>query len=256
MKVLLRLQTNTIVNEIPLDSNTSVVLGRSSRSDHKIPDELMSGTHCKITLRPPQLEVTDLESKNGTYLNGLRVEQADIFLGDEIKIGSTKITIVAEKMDQNSINALTFPGVAKDRAAHGLQLDFTGARMINQGHGGLQISEKRPTASANKELEVRKKAHSKIKLSKEEIKLRNKKATSLSSTLDTIFIFFSVALPLVITNSLIFINPALIEGNRLLSMVISVVVGFGLFYVINFKLLKFTLGEKFAGIQRLYENQD
>lgn len=256
MKVLLRLQTNTIINEVPLESNSSVTIGRSSKSDYKIPDELMSSIHCKITLRPPKLEIIDLDSKNGTYLNGLRIEQAEIFMGDEIKVGSTKITILTEKMDQNSINALTFPGVAKDRAAHGLQLDYTGARMVNQGQITLQVSDKRPTSSANKELEVRKQAQSKIKLSKQEIKLRNKKATSLSSTLDTIFIFFSVAVPLVMTNALIFINPLLIKDNRLLLMGFAVTVGFSLFYVINFKLLKFSLGEKFAGIQKLYENQD
>lgn len=256
MKVILRLQTNTIVSEIPLDSNTSIVFGRSSKSDHKIPDEHISSSHCKISLRPPKLELIDLESKNGTYLNGLRVEQADIFLGDEIKIGETKITILTEKMYQNSINALTFPGVAKDRVSHGLQLDFTGARMINQGHGGLQITEKKPTASANKELEVRKKAQSKIKLSKQEVKLRNKKASSLASTFDMIFTVLAVAFPLVISNSVFLMNPSLFQDQRLLVMLISVIVFMTLFFIVNQKILKFTFGEKLAGIQKLYENQD
>lgn len=256
MKVILRLQTNTIVNEILMDPNTSVVIGRSSKSDHKIPDDLMSSLHCKFSLKPPQLEVVDLESKNGTYLNGLRVEQADIFLGDEIKIGGTKVTILTEKMDQNSINALTFPGVARDRVAHGLQLDFTGARMINQSHSGIQITEKKPTASANKELEVRKKAHSKIKLSKEEVKLRNKKASSLASTFDMILTVFAVAFPLVVSNSVFLMNPQLFQDQRLLVMLISVIVFTGLFFIVNQKLLKFTLGEKLAGIQKLYEKQD
>lgn len=256
MKVVLRLQTNTIVHVIQMEPNTSIVIGRSSKSDHKIPDELMSSRHCKITLRPPKLEVLDLESKNGTYLNGLRVEQADIFLGDEIRIGETKVTIVTEEMDQNSINALTFPGVAKERVAHGLQLDFTGARLINQGQSGLQIAEKKLTASADKELEVRKKAHSKIRLSKEEVKLRNKKASSLASTFDILLTVFAVAFPLVVSNSVFLMNPELFQDQRLLVMLISVIVITGLFFIVNQKLLKFTLGEKLAGIQKLYENQD
>ena len=63
MKVILRIENSTVVNEIPLDANTGVVIGRSSRSDFKVIDEIMSGTHCKITLIPPRLELQDLESK-------------------------------------------------------------------------------------------------------------------------------------------------------------------------------------------------
>lgn len=256
MKVLLRVQTNSVISELCINANTTVTLGRTGRATHTIPDDLISGTHCKIIFHPPQLQIIDLDSKNGTYINGLRIEQSDVFVGDEITIGSTKIAILSEKMDPQSIQALTFPGLPKDRAAHGLQLDFAGARMINQGHSGLQVGDNRPTSTGNKDLEVRKKAQSKIKLSKQEIKLRNKKATSLSATLDTIFFFASVALPLVITNVLIMANPALIKNNRLMVMGVSVVVGLTLFYFINFRLLKFTLGEKFAGIQKLYEKQD
>lgn len=256
MKVILRLQTNTIVTEVPVEANTSVVIGRSSKSNYKIPDELMSSTHCKITLRPPRLDIVDLESKNGTYINGLRVEQSDIFMGDEIKIGSTKITILSEKMDENSVNALTFPGAAKDRYAHGLKLDFTGARLMNQGHVGSSVPEKKPTASADKELEVRKMAHSKIRLSKEEVKLRNKKESSMAAMIDTILLVLSIAFPLIITNSVILINPDLFQDNRLMILFGSVFVWFGFFYVVNFKYLKFTLGEKISGIQKLYQDQD
>lgn len=257
MKVVLKLQTNTIINEVTLDSNQSVTIGRSSRSDQKVPDELMSSTHCRFTLRPPILEIIDLDSKNGTYLNGIRIENSEVFAGDEVKIGGTKVTLLLEKMDKNSVEALTFPGVAKDRIGHELRVDFTGARMANQSYmqkpNGVQAS-KVPTV--NKEIEVRKKAQTKIKLSKQEVKLRNKVRASMASTLDVVFLCLMIALPLIVTNIVILFNAKAMKTYRLPMMLASELIFVGLYYVINFRILKFTLGEKFSGIQQIYEAQD
>lgn len=256
MKVTLKFSTDTIVSEIILKERESVVIGRTSRSSHMIPDELLSSAHCKILLMPEKLEVIDLESKNGTYLNGLRIEQSDLFLGDELRIGNTKVVIVTEKMDTKSVDALTFPGPSRDRQSHGLQLDFTGARMINQGLVAPLTIESKPTTSANKELEVRKKVHSKIRLSKQEIKLRNKSRSSLASTFDVFFTFSAIALPLVMVNVLILTNPTLFQSDRLVVMATSVVASLGIFFAVNFKMLKFTIGEKISGIQKLYNEQE
>jgi len=256
VKVILKFKTNAIESEVPLVERTSVVIGRTNKSSHMISDELLSGAHCKITLMPDRLEVIDLESKNGTYLNGLRIEQSEIFLGDELRLGSTKVTIVAEKMDPPSIKALTFPGASRDRQSHGLQLDFTGARMINQGIVPPSTYESKPTTSENKELEVRKKVHSKIRLSKQEIKLRNKSRSSLASTFDIIFTFSSIALPLFLVNVFVLINPVLFENNRLLIMGGSAALSVGTFFIVNFKILKFTIGEKITGIEKIYNEQE
>ncbi len=256
MKVILKLQTNTIQSEIPIEGHKSIVLGRGSLSNHIIDDALMSGAHCKIVLSPTKLEIIDLESKNGTYLNGLRIEQSEIFLGDEIRVGQTKITIFSEKMDTASVHTLTFPGATRDRQSHGLQLDFTGARMLNQGQVKSGQPEAKPTTSSNKELEVRKKIKSNIKLSKHEVRIRNKNRASMASMLDVFFTIFSIAIPLILTNLIIIISPALIQKHRLAVMMASVASCFCLFYFLNFKLFKFTCGEKLTGIEKLYHAQD
>ena len=255
MKVILRIQTNTVQSETPVEVYKSIIIGRSNLSNHIIDDTMLSGTHCKISLSPSKLEIWDLESKNGTYLNGLRIEHSEIFIGDEIRIGGTKITISSDKMDPNSVHMLTFPGATRDRQSHGLQLDFTGARMLNQGPVKPGETEIKPTSSSNKELEVRKKIKSNIKLSKHEIRIRNKNRASLASTLDVFFVLFSIAFPLILTNLLILLIPSIIQQNRLpvtLGVVVSCLTGF---YIVHFKVLKFTLGEKLTGIQKLHNQQ-
>ncbi len=256
MKVILRIQTNTIQSETTIEIYKSIILGRGSSSSNIIDDNLISGAHCKISLSPSKLEIFDLESKNGTYLNGLRIEHSELFVGDEIRIGGTKITILSEKMDPASVHMLTFPGALRDRQSHGLQLDFTGARLLNQGPVHPNFPEKKPTSSSNKELELRKKIKSNIKLSKHEIRIRNKNRALLASTLDVFLVLFSIAFPLILMNLLIILIPTIIQQNRLpvmLAVVVSCLTGF---YIFNFKVFKFTLGEKLTGIQKLHNQQE
>jgi pSer/pThr/pTyr-binding forkhead associated (FHA) protein len=257
VKVTLRLQNSTVVNEVTIEANTSVVFGRSSKATFKVSDEMMSATHCQILLTPPRLEIIDLSSKNGTYLNGIRIEQAEIFLGDEIKIGGTKISINQDKLDPITVSALTFPGRAVDRNAHNLQLDFTGARALNQNMlKSVSKNDKRPTSgSINKEVETRIAAHSKIKLSKQEIRLKFKKKSSLASTLDAVLMIFSLAAPLFVINLLIFMRLPFLDGHKLEAIGISVAASSLFVYLVNFKMMKFTLGEKLTGIQGTYLNQ-
>lgn len=257
MKVTLRIQNSTVVNEVTIEANTSVIFGRSSRATFKVIDELMSSTHCQIMLAPPHLEIVDLGSKNGTYLNGIRIEQAELFLGDEIKIGGTKLTIVQDKMDPKTIAALTFPGRAVDRNSHNLHLDFSGARNNNQALlKSVSKNDKRPTpGSIDKEVETRIAAHSKIKLSKHEIRIKFKKKSSLASMLDAVLMVFSLAAPLFVINLLILLRAPIMDGNRLQIIAIAEVVSVLVIYLMNFKLMKFTLGEKLTGIQSKYLNQ-
>lgn len=256
MKLTLKVQINTLISEVSLEPNSTITIGRTDKSNVKVPDPLLSGVHCKIHYRPPRLQLTDMESKNGTYLNGLRVEHSDVFIGDEIKMGDTKISILTDKLDPNAINALTFPGQAKDRVAQSLQLDYAGAGIAPQGYAGLPGTERKGSSVLNREVEERRQAQSKIKLTKKEIKLRNKRASSQAKTFDIIFFIAALALPLVVSNFLLILAPALFKNGRLIIMLAGELICGGIFYAVNFKMLKFTLGEKAAGIQKLYEDQD
>lgn len=254
MNVVIKLQTNNMVNEVELKPNKPVTFGRSSKCDMKVTDELMSSYHCRIIFVPPRLEITDLDSKNGTYLNGIRVDQSQVFLGDEIRVGKTKITILTDRMENQAILSLTFPGATQDRMAHELKLDFTGARQMNQNHFTQAHGPKtaKTSQSIHREIEVRKQANSKIKLSKFEIKQRNKVRASMASTIDVILLILAIGFPLIVTNLIILFKPTMLQNYRLPVMLLSEIVFVSLYFLVNFKMLKFTLGEKLAGIQDLY----
>ncbi len=65
-------------------------LGRGSDTDIRIEDPGASRNHCEIVLGQPVL-VRDLNSTNGTYVNGERISQVEISDGTTIMVGTTPL---------------------------------------------------------------------------------------------------------------------------------------------------------------------
>ena len=70
-------------------------IGRAPASDFRVDAALVSRLHCRLTAGAAELEVVDLESTNGTFVNGARVERAVLKSGDRLSIG--KIEFVVSK---------------------------------------------------------------------------------------------------------------------------------------------------------------
>lgn len=65
-------------------------LGRGSDTDIRVEDPGASRNHCEIVLGQPVL-VRDLNSTNGTFVNGQRISQAEVADGSTIMIGTTHL---------------------------------------------------------------------------------------------------------------------------------------------------------------------
>jgi pSer/pThr/pTyr-binding forkhead associated (FHA) protein len=71
-------------------------IGRASGADFIVDAPLVSRVHCRLTALPGGgLEVRDLESTNGTYVNGRRVEVAHLTTGDRLRVG--RVELVAQR---------------------------------------------------------------------------------------------------------------------------------------------------------------
>jgi serine/threonine-protein kinase len=79
------------------DAADSFLVGRSPRSHLVLDpsaDRFISRTHCLIDIRVPRCIVHDLGSTNGTYVNGRRVDRAEVGDGDEVRVGRTRIRVL------------------------------------------------------------------------------------------------------------------------------------------------------------------
>jgi hypothetical protein len=64
-----------------------LVLGRGELSDILVDSEEVSRHHARFVRVDDEYQVQDLESRNGVYLNGLKVNLAILREGDELQFG-------------------------------------------------------------------------------------------------------------------------------------------------------------------------
>jgi pSer/pThr/pTyr-binding forkhead associated (FHA) protein len=71
-------------------------MGRAARADFIVDAALVSRLHCRFVLDDrDRLDVEDLGSTNGTWVNGRKVEKAPLIAGDKIKIGRVEFAVRA-----------------------------------------------------------------------------------------------------------------------------------------------------------------
>ena len=72
-------------------------IGRAAGADFIVDAALVSRVHCRLTaLADGQLEVRDLGSTNGTFVNGNRVETATLASGDMLGVGRVELIALQE----------------------------------------------------------------------------------------------------------------------------------------------------------------
>ena len=76
-----------------VEDGQAATLGRSSKSDVSLHDPGISRVHCQLTYREGKVEVTDLNSSNGTFVNKRRVHDAQLSEQDQVTIGHTTIAL-------------------------------------------------------------------------------------------------------------------------------------------------------------------
>jgi len=79
-----------------LAAGTIKTAGRATRADFIVDRHLVSRLHCRITAGDEALTVEDLESTNGTFVNGDRVTRADVKSGDTLRLGRIEFSIARE----------------------------------------------------------------------------------------------------------------------------------------------------------------
>lgn len=76
------------------DQHDTFLIGRSESAQFCLPeDRYFSRHHCILEIAPPQCFLRDLNSLNGTLVNGQRIESAYLKSGDRIQGGETVIEV-------------------------------------------------------------------------------------------------------------------------------------------------------------------
>jgi eukaryotic-like serine/threonine-protein kinase len=141
------------------DQHDNFIVGRSKQAHFQLAskDKYFSRIHFMVEVNPPHCRLTDLNSRNGTVVNGQKVAAVDLKHGDEIKAGRTILRVsvhgseatttlprafaqngAAVLRQSNPVGSGKSDGHACDAHAHPLTVD--GYQILKElGRGGMGV---------------------------------------------------------------------------------------------------------------------
>jgi len=85
------------IDEFVFDRETHTIgLGRRASNEVCIPDRSVSAAHARVSVDVGTLWIEDLNSTNGTYVNGQLISRRQLDAGDEVILGKVRIRILGE----------------------------------------------------------------------------------------------------------------------------------------------------------------
>lgn len=77
---------------------TLKTMGRAPRADFVVDAALVSRVHCRFVLNDiNELEIEDLGSTNGTFVNGKKVTRLTLSNGDKLTVGRVQFVVNSEQ---------------------------------------------------------------------------------------------------------------------------------------------------------------
>jgi serine/threonine-protein kinase len=96
------------------DGHDTFLVGRSKDAHFQLAhnDPYFSRRHFLVEVNPPRCRVLDLKSRNGTHVNGRKVDAAELSHGDEVRAGHTVFQVEIVRPDPDAVATLGLPAAA------------------------------------------------------------------------------------------------------------------------------------------------
>ena len=101
---------DNVVEAFALEEGDFLPVGRSTQNTVVIPDKIVSGQHARFYMAKGVAIVEDINSHNGTRVNGEKIQRAKLKEGDKIQIGSTLIYFLWEEKKSPPSKVYTVDG--------------------------------------------------------------------------------------------------------------------------------------------------
>lgn len=118
--------------------NGSSIIGRKIDADLRIPLAEVSRTHCEIRVDGNKVELRDLGSSNGTFVNDRKVVEATLSPGDRVGIGPVVFTV---QIDGTPKDIRQIPHRTKPEAGPEAATAASDALETAEGSGEFDIDE-------------------------------------------------------------------------------------------------------------------
>src|SRR5438270_13593857 len=103
MRILLKVTEGPHAGAVfAFDWHDHFLVGRSKEARFRLAlkDPYFSRIHFLVELNPPHCRLLDMHSTNGTFVNGRRVDSAELCPDDEIRAGQTVLRVGIERAEE------------------------------------------------------------------------------------------------------------------------------------------------------------
>lgn len=233
-----------------LTNEEYVVIGRSKTMCQVfIEDSICSSTHAKVSVINNAIFIEDLNSKNGVFLNGVKIVKQRIYVDDKVRFGNSILFINHSRMDQESISFATYTGKGSREGNLTLELDQvkSSPQAIKAIHRMTQKPQA-PLAQEKRRVSVRKKTKT-VLVSQAQIKnalLFDTFAAILVFCLCN-FIFYHMFSEDYIGSETTSVFIKMFRGKAIRYTLAAAIIGY-VFHNINRRLPSGSIGKKIVGI--------
>jgi len=112
LRIILKFKS-TVLKELKINQD-EIIIGRDSGNDIQIDNIAVSREHARIIRGPNYYLIEDLNSTNGTFVNGKKINKKFLQEVDEISIGKHSLQVVLEDP----------PAIMKERKLKGIDTTY------------------------------------------------------------------------------------------------------------------------------------
>jgi pSer/pThr/pTyr-binding forkhead associated (FHA) protein len=128
---------NVVIKEFQITKERTT-LGRRPYNDIVIDNLAVSGEHAVLTAAGPDVFIEDLNSTNGTYINGKAVKKQLLSTNDVVEVGKYRIKFLADEAEDYEKTMILRPG-ALGRAPGTLGSAPLGAPPASTGPASIKV---------------------------------------------------------------------------------------------------------------------
>src|SRR3954468_12460450 len=125
-----------VIKEVQITKDKTT-LGRRPYNDIVIDNLAVSGEHAVLQMVGQDVFIEDLNSTNGTYINGKAVKKQLLAHNDTVEIGKYKIKYLVDDGTDYEKTMIMKQGSAAPKASYSHGFAQTKAQSRNSGSGGL-----------------------------------------------------------------------------------------------------------------------
>src|SRR5690349_2635719 len=82
-------------HELKVDKTT---IGRVEDNTFQIAEPSVSSHHCEVLLKGADVVIKDLNSTNGTFINGEKISESVLKVGQTLRLGQIELALLTEGM--------------------------------------------------------------------------------------------------------------------------------------------------------------